>query len=187
MPTGKYERVTVQKAARAISKRGGEAKIRKEYSRLREIANDRIKRAQRNGELMEEDVFGSLREIRKGDTERLAKAYSNVTKFLNSKRSTEYGRAEIRQKTVESLKNLGYEGISTGNVDLFGKFMENFRRKYETETPEGKKLLMDSDFAVEAFDAISERFTSRTNSRAMSRYFNQYLRDEGMEEWIVTL
>ena len=187
MPTGKYNRVTVQKAARAISKRGGEAQIRKEYSRLRKIANDRIKRAQRGGELLDEDAFASLREIRKGDTERLAKAYSNVTKFLTSKRSTEYGRAEIRRKTVESLGKLGYEGISEKNVDLFGKFMENFRRKYETETPEGKKLLMDSDFAVEAFDAISERFTSRTNSRAMSRYFNQYLRNEGLEEWIVSL
>lgn len=187
MPTGKYERVTVQKAARAISKRGGEKQIRAEYSRLRKIANQRIARAQRTGELKDETLFDAAREIRKGDTERLAKAYSEVTKFLTSKRSTEYGRAEIRRKTAESLQKIGYEGISEKNVDLFGKFMENFRRKYETDTPEGKKLLMDSDFAVEAFDAISERFTSRTNSRAMSRYFNQYLRDDGLEEWIVLL
>ena len=70
------------------------------------------------------------------------------------------------------------------NVDLFGVFMENFRRKYELDTPEGKRLLMDSDFALEAYDAISEKFTSKTNARSMSRMFNQYLRDEGREDLI---
>lgn len=184
MASREYGRISVQKVARAITKHGGEAKIRKAYAELRKVANKRIQRAQKTGALMDETLFQKTSEIEKGDVERLAKAYSNVLKFLNSKRSTAEGRRASAKKTAKTLTDLGYEGITEKNVDLFNTFMENFRRKYEIDTPEGKKLLMDSDFALEAFDAISERFTSKTNARSISRYFNDYLREQGLESEI---
>lgn len=179
------QRRTTQSVAREI-KAHGTKKIRAEYAELRKIANKRIQRAQAQGELSDVPLFKTTREV-STDLSRLAKEYSAVTKFLTSKRSTAAGRAESKRKTVKSLKEIGYENVSERNVDLFNSFMENFRRKYEMDTPEGKKLLMDSDFALEVFDVISEDFTSRTNSRSMSRMFNNYLRDNGMHDYIVKL
>ena len=179
------KRRTAQSVAREITSKGA-AKVRKEYSELRRLANERIERAQAVGDLRDMTKFPDTRTAAK-DPATLAKEYSQLTKFLSSKRSTEAGRAEIRRHEAAKITELGYENVTEENVDLFNQFMENFRRKYEMETPEGKKLLMDSDFAVEAFDQISERFTERTNARSMSRMFNNYLREQGMGDYIKRL
>lgn len=177
---------SVQKIMRKINHKGV-AEFRKEYSELRKIAVKRIKRAQEKGELLEEAFPIMTRDIAKTDPSALAKAIHNVQKFLTSKRSTAAGRAEIKKKTVQTLRGYGYENINTGNVDLFTQFMELWRKKYETQTPQGRRMLFDSDFAVEIYDNISERFTTKTNASAMSRMFNDYLRANGLESEIVYL
>lgn len=177
-----FTKRSVQTIMREINRHGTKG-IRAEYAELRKIANKRIARAQKTGALSDLEPFPTTKSLG-SDTERIAKAMSSVLKFLSGKKSTARGRAETRAKTVKSLEKIGYDGITEKNVDLFGQFMENFKRKYELDTPEGKRLLMDSDFAVEVFDTISEHFTSKTNARSMSRMFNQYLRDEGREDLI---
>lgn len=179
------QRRTTQSVAREI-KAHGTKKIRAEYAELRKIANKRIQRAQAQGELSDVPLFKTTREV-SSDLSRLAKEYSAVTKFLTSKKSTAAGRAESKRKTVKSLKEIGYENVSERNVDLFNSFMENFRRKYEMDTPEGKKLLMDSDFALDVFDRMVDDFTPKTNVRVMSRMFNNFLRSNGMADYIVKL
>lgn len=180
------ERKTVQSISRGIKRDKGFAKARREYAELRKIANKRIQRAHDDSMLKDYDLFPTTRELGQ-DKAKFAKTYSMLTKFLTDKRSTAAGRAEISAKRANTLTDLGYEGVTPDNARLFDEFMENFRRKYETETPDGKKLLMDSDFAVEAFDQISERFTGKTNARSMSRMFNEYLREQGREDLIVRL
>lgn len=179
----KIERKTVQSISRGIKRDKGFAKARREYAELRKIANKRIQRAHADKQLKDVDIFPTTREL-VHDKAKFAKTYSMLTKFLTDKRSTAAGRAEISRKRANTLTDLGYEGVTPDNSRLFDDFMENFRRKYEEETPQGKKLLMDSDFAVEAFDHISERFTGKTNVRAMSRMFNEYLRKQGREDLI---
>lgn len=181
---------TVQQIQRRLSGRNAaarQAEARREYAELRKIATKRIKRAQAVGELLDEPLPIKTGDIPKNDAGALAKAIRSVQKFLGSKRSTAAGRAETRRKTVETMKQLGYENIDERNAKLFGDYMEMWRRKYEQDTPDGRRMLFDSDKAVEIFDEIAERFTDRTNSRSMSRMFNDYLRAQGREDLIVRL
>lgn len=180
------ERRTAQNISRQIAKDKGMKQARAEYAELRKIANKRIQRAHADEQLKDVDLFPTTRDLGK-DKVKFAKIYSMLTKFLTDKRSTAAGRNAISVQRAETMQGLGYEGVTPNNARLFDEFMENFRRKYETETPDGKKLLMDSDFAVEAFDQISERFTRKTNARSMSRMFNEYLREQGREDLIVRL
>ena len=177
------ERRTAQNISRQIAKDKGMKQARAEYAELRKIANKRIQRAYADEQLKDVDLFPTTRDLGK-DKVKFAKTYSMLTKFLTDKRSTAAGRAEISAKRANTLTELGYEGVTPDNSRLFDDFMENFRRKYEEETPQGKKLLMDSDFAIEAFDHISERFTGKTNARSMSRMFNEYLREQGRADLI---
>lgn len=182
---GSYKPETVQAIQRRIARGAkSEAAVRKEYAELRKIANKRIERAGR--ELGNMPKFPTTKEMR-GDAVNLAKELREVKKFLSSPRSTAAGRAETARKRVATLQGLGYTGVTERNEGLFNQFMEIWRRKYETITPEGRKMMMDSDFAVEIFDSISERFTDRTNSQSMGRMFNDYLRGQGMESLIKSL
>lgn len=178
-----YERRTPQNISRQIAKPRGLKQAQKEYAELRKVANKRIQRAHNDNMLKDYDLFPTAKELG-ADKVKFAKTYSMLTKFLTDKRSTAAGRAEISQKRAKKLTDLGYEGVTPDNSRLFDDFMENFRRKYEQETPQGKTLLMDSDFALEVFDLISERFTAKTNARSMSRMFNDYLRNQGREDLI---
>ena len=178
---------SVQALMRRLSRGKGEAipAARKEYARLRKIANKRITRAQNAGDLLDVEAFPETRGI--NDTGDLAKALVSVKKFLESRESTAAGRKEITRERVEKLRAMGYETVSVDNAKLFKDFMEMWRIKYQLDTSAGRKLTMDSDFAAEIFDKISERFTNKTNKSAMSRYFNDYLRSTGNEDLIVYL
>ena len=175
----------VQAMLRRLTRGKGEAipAARKEYARLRKIANKRIMRAQEAGDLLDIEKFPETRGI--NDTGDLAKALVSVKKFLESKQSTAAGRKEVARGRVEKLQKLGYENVTIDNEKLFNEFMEMWRVKYQMDTAQGRKLTMDSDFAAEIFDKISERFTNRTNKSSMSRYFNDYLRATGREDLIV--
>lgn len=178
---------SVQSVMRRLS-RGNGAEIpaaRKEYAALRKVANKRIKRAQKAGELLNEELFPETRSIGKQDVGNLAKALVNVKKFLKAERSTAKGRKAIVARKVAKLQALGFESVTVDNEKLFSNFMEMWRIKYQLETAQGRKLTMDSDFAAEIFDKISERFTPRTNKSSMSRMFNDYLRAAGYEDLIV--
>lgn len=175
---------SVQAVMRRLTRGKGEAipAARKEYARLRKIANQRITRAQNAGDLLDVETFPETRGI--DDTGDLAKALVSVRKFLESRESTAAGRRAITRERVEKLEKLGFETVTVDNEKLFKDFMEMWRVKYQLDTSQGRKLTMDSDFAAEIFDKISERFTSRTNKSAMSRYFNDYLRASGNEDLI---
>lgn len=178
-----FEKRSVQNISRQIRSKRGYKEAKVDYTELRKIANKRIERAHGDEMLKDIERFPTLKEM-SGDKAAFAKTYSQLTKFLSGKRSTERGRREISIKRAEKMTELGYEGVTPDNSRLFDDFMENFRLKYENDTPQGKKLLMDSDYAVEIFDSISERFTEKTNVRAMSRMFNNYLREHGREDLI---
>ena len=181
---------TVQQTRRRLTGRNSAAKIaeaRAEYAELRKIAVKRIQRAQARGELANDAMPIKTKDIPQNDAGALAKAIRDVQRFLSSKRSTAAGRSEIRSKTVQTLKEIGFENVNERNAKLFGDYMEMWRRKYEQDTPDGRKMLFDSDKAVEIFDTISERFTNKTNVQSMSRMFNDYLRAEGQEDLIVYL
>lgn len=109
----------------------GRKEVRAEYTRLRDIAQKRLKRLKAAG--MEETEtyrrnyahYKTLKEI-KSDYE-LAGRLSDLARFVKAERSTVSGQREIKKKSIQTLKEHGYEGITQGNFDTFADFMQEYK------------------------------------------------------------
>ena len=152
-------------------KEGDQADIRKEYTRLRDIAQKRIKR----GGL---DVkIPKLREL--ANNSELAKNFAFLNRFIASETSTEAGRKRIRQREVETLERHQFSGINTKNVGDFNRFMSWYREKYTAELPTGRLMVIDSDTVVAAFREVNDRISQETKNRTISRIFNEWMEEQG--------
>ena len=125
------------------------AAMRKEYSRLRDIAEKRIRR------LGESDYSGTkaYAEHQKGfsklkdiDPRDLPKAFSELSKFIESKGSSISGQKSIKQKTIRTWQEHGLN-INSKNYDKTMRIMEEMRRR---------KVIYGSDKAVELADRMLE-------------------------------
>ncbi len=145
--------------------------IRKEYTRLRDIAQKRIKRGGLNVQIPK------LRDL-SGNAE-LAKHFAALNRFIASETSTAKGRERIKQREIETLERHKFYGINTKNVNDFNRFMEWYRNKYTAELPEGRKMIFDSDMAVEIFHEINDRINSESKTATISRVFNEWMRENG--------
>lgn len=152
-------------------KEGERADIRKEYTRLRDIAQKRIKR----GGL---DVrIPKLREL--ANNSELAKNFAFLNRFIASETSTAEGRKRIRQREVETLERHQFSGINTKNVGDFNRFMAWYREKYTAELPTGRLMVIDSDTVVAAFREVNDRISQETKNRTISRIFNEWMEEQG--------
>lgn len=159
-----------------------ESDLRKQYTELRVIAQKRLKRG--GDALRDVEEFAKLGELK--NPADLAKEYLRVSKFLRSKKSTASGRKEIARATVKKLREQGIKNVDAENVDKFGEFMNLMMRRYEESTPEGKRLLFDSDKLMNIYDELVERgsITDNSNASSMGRAFNDYLRRTGNSDLI---
>ena len=156
-----------QKALSAVKRH--ESEMRKQYTRLRDLEVKRIKRAQEAGYLKGGVEIPTLKQIGR-DPAALASEYSRLSKLVALR--------EESSKRVETFQQLGYDFVTEENELQFGEFMGYMIEKYSTETPDGKKLLLDSDIIVEGFEYVQER-TKSSNHSTLSRLFNDFLRLEG--------
>ena len=149
-------------------------KQRAEYTRLRDIARKRILRAQAKGQLLDVELPLTLKEIdaqikAAGQSATAGRAISkektSLKKFLQSERSTESGRRNIDRKRLEGYKKAGYTNVNESNEQKFAKFMKHMIKKYTMDTPDGKKLLHDSDTIAEFFDKMEEDDRIHENTR----------------------
>lgn len=147
--------------------------FRKEYSDIRSLLNKRLKRAKSAGYLENFGYFPKLKDI--PNRQALAMQLSQARAFYENPLSTSAGRRSREESIVETLHEHGFEGINRKNFRQFKTFMNKMKERYTIDTPNGRKSLYDSDKAVEAFEEISERFTSKTNTSSMMRYFNEWL------------
>lgn len=105
--------------------------LRREYSRLKSIAQKRIKRLEASdysklsGYRTVMGYLLPLKDFRPGlDDVQLKRSYREVVKFLNSSTSTIRGmRAEVREK-VAQLNDSGYKFVNEKNFASFVEFME---------------------------------------------------------------
>ena len=151
---------------------GAEKMMRKEYSNLRALLNKRIDRAQKAGYMENWGKFPTLKNI--PHRQALATELAQARALYENPMSTAAGRRSREAGAIEALQERGFTRINQKNYPLFKKFMKQMSDKYAMSTPDGKKKLYDSDKAVEAFEEISERFTNKTNTSAMMRYFNEW-------------
>ena len=151
-----------------------QAQVRKEYSRLRDIAQKRLKRLEKAGfsetEVYKKNVshYPTLKEIK--TKSELAQRLSDLSRFIRSSQSTVQGIRERRQKTLESLHDHGYNFVNEQNLNEFGAFMDDYR---------ANKLDMeyDSGDAAELF-SVAEKH--QIDPQDLEKDFEHYL--DNLEE-----
>ena len=110
-----------------------ESELRKEYSRLRAIANKRITRLEKAGfgesAILERygQGFEKTRSISKGNVASLKKALYEVAWFTTDSRSTVSGERKAIMKEINKLHESGYDFITINNIYKFKRFMQKMR------------------------------------------------------------
>lgn len=141
-------------------KQKGQNAVRANYTTLRDIAQKRLKRAQKDGYMIDKEPFAKLADIK--DKRDLAAEYATVSRFLLSADSTAAGREKKQEKAVKTLQKRGLDFVTTKNVADFGKFLGVMREIYSTEQPDGAKALyLDSDDLADYYSAMRESTASK--------------------------
>lgn len=164
-----------QQALKAVTRNEGE--MRKAYTRLRDLEVKRIKRAQEAGYMSKGVEIPTLKQIGR-DPAALASEYSRLSKLVESSSMRVGAMREESSQRVETFQKLGYTFVTEENELQFGEFMGYMIDKYSQNTPDGKKLLLDSDIIVEGFEYVQEH-TKSSNHSTISRLFNQFLEISG--------
>ena len=139
---------------------GSEKAIRAEYTRLRDVAQKRLKRLANEGfsrsETYKENVgkFGKLSEFKtKGKVTKraeLASTMAKLARFVESPVSVVGGQRAAMKKNIERLHKTGYSRINESNYWDFIDFMNEVKeRKYDK--------MYDSDRVVKLFQAASRQ------------------------------
>ena len=109
------------------------AAVRKEYTRLRDISQKRLKRLKAAGlddtqaYLKNYKHYPKLKDI-KSDSE-LSSRLSDLARFITAKASTVSGQKDIMHKSLTTLHDNGYKFVNEENFRNFGKFMEEYRNQ----------------------------------------------------------
>lgn len=105
--------------------------VRKEYTRLRDISQKRLKRLAAAGytdtEVYQRNYkhYPKLKDIK--SKSELAQRLSDLSRFVGSSQSTVKGIKERNKQTLETLKEHGYSFVNESNLRDFGDFMEQYR------------------------------------------------------------
>ena len=176
----------LQSVQRQIAKSDASyAQMRKEYTRMRDIAHKRLARSQEAGyfkkgfdlpKLKEIDSAGSPAEAKA----RLAKEYARLSGIIE-RDTLRVGqlREESRQR-AEKFQELGYKFVTPENEISFGNFMGMMIEAYTTEIDGAKALLYDSDLIAESYEYISERLQEEdANASEIGELFQEFLESQG--------
>lgn len=132
---------------------GNRSQVRKEYTRLRDIAQKRLKRLEAAGysdtQVYKLNIkhYPKLKDI-KTDYELMGRL-SDLSRFVLSKMSTVSGRKEVEQKTLSTLHEHGYTFVTSDNLRAFGDFMEVYRNQK-------LDMLYDSGDAAELYGLVEK-------------------------------
>ena len=142
-----------------------ENEIRKEYTRLRDILQKRIKTIQKS-EFAGQGIAGQfpdglpkLSEIRPEDLPYLLQQAATA---INSSAGSLKGLRHRRSETIKSLQERGYTNIDENNISSFARFMEEARERglekvYGSDTI---ATLYDTTIAIGISpDAVMKDFT----------------------------
>ena len=129
--------------------------MKKEYTRMRDIAQKRIQRLgqstpQAKSYLAHSTGFAKLKDLDKRD---LPKAFSELSKFVGAKSSTVSGQKSIKRKTIQAWQKQGIN-LNSQNYDKAIKILEEMRKQ---------KITYGSDKVVELADAMLGLNVSQTN------------------------
>ena len=110
-----------------------EREVRKEYTRLRDISQKRIKRLAAAGytdtEVYQRNYkhYPKLKDIK--SKSELAQRLSDLSRFVASSQSTVRGIKEREKRVLETLHENDYDFVNESNLKDFGEFMEQYRNE----------------------------------------------------------
>ena len=129
--------------------------MRAEYTRMRDVAQKRIKRLGK--QFPESKAYQAhsqgFEKLRNMDPRDFPKAFAELYKFVHAKGSTVTGQKEIKAKTIKTWQDQGL-GLNEGNYDKTIKILEEARKR---------KLVYGSDKVVELADSMLELDDQQTN------------------------
>ena len=144
-----------------------ESALRKEYTRLRKIANKRLERLQaskyKDSELVKEYAGGFEILANVAD---LPRELTALARFVASEKSSITGLKRMENKTIRTLNQHGYTFVNAGNVGQFGSFMEEMRQA-------GYSKLYSSEFLANWWSEKGK--SSRVNADKLKREFEKYV------------
>lgn len=147
-------RVTVTEAE--IMARNDLSAMKKEYTRMRDIAQKRIKRlgqSEFKGSKAFQTHFNGFAKLKSLDLRDLPKAFSELSKFVEAKGSTVTGQKQIREKTIKTWQKQGLN-LNRKNYSKVIKILEEMRRQ---------KIVYGSDKAVELAESMLDLDDQQTN------------------------
>lgn len=144
-----------------------ERALRKEYTRLRKIANKRLKRLlayeYKETDLAKEYAGGFAL---LADVEDLPRELTQLARFVASEKSSVTGLKRIDKQTISTLHQHGYTFVNAKNVGQFGAFMEEMRQA-------GLSKLYSSEFLANWWSEKSA--SKRDNAKELKREFEKYV------------
>lgn len=129
-----------------------DAEIRREYSRLRDIAQKRLQTLARSepGSYAYKKNVGQYPKLSEAGTAGAKELLPQLARFIGAKTGTVKGIREQRSKALETLREHGYEFVNKRNIQEFGRFMEAYRADKALQ-------VVGSPTAAELFGAAKER------------------------------
>ena len=131
------------------------ATMRAEYTRMRDVAQKRIKRLgkqfpESKAYQSHKQGFAKLKEL---DPRDFPKAFAELAKFVKAKGSTVTGQKQIKEKTIKTWQDQGLN-LNSKNYDKTIKILEEMRKQ---------KIVYGSDKAVELADSMLDLDDQQTN------------------------
>lgn len=145
---------------------------RKEYNRLRKIANRRLAALQRwYPESRVAMQFRAFPSVKAGESDRrIYNRLYEVSKYLGLKLGSVTGMRSYRKKAIASLQEAGYDFVNEKNFDRFTQFMDEVRTHGEQ-----RDIAYQSEQIVELFGRAEEE---KADTLTVARNFQTYLDNE---------
>ena len=144
-----------------------ESALRKEYTRLRKIANKRLARLQaskyKDTDLAKEYAGGFEILANVAD---LPRELTVLARFVASEKSSITGLKRIEKQSISTLHQHGYTVVNVGNVGQFGAFMEEMRQA-------GYSKLYSSEFLANWWS--EQGVSKRGNADKLKVEFDKYV------------
>lgn len=163
--------------------------LRKEYSRLRQVANKRLDRMKgtkydkSQTYLRNAGKYGTIASIEKEALKHakklspeaaqkyvdahVAKKLADVYKFLTAKTGSIRGMQRVENEIIKTLNERGFNFINKKNIQQFGEYMEHLRILHN-----GKQF--DSERAAELFAIAEKKGVSPDQIAADFEYWKQH-------------
>lgn len=146
-----------------------EAEARKEYARLRKIANRRLEALERNypKSQMARMFKGGFPAAGKDAGQRIYSRLFDVARYMQSALGSVSGERAYRKKMISSLHEAGYTGINAKNFDDFTMFMEEVKQHMSE-----REFAAKSEQIVELFEQAEEE---DADPEEVAKAFDEYL------------